>query len=320
MQATRGISRRRLLEIVGAAGGFRARRRGQRRVGAGHENASSGWRSWMPLSTRHNRSASWPPASAATSARPKVRCGSPESRHLLFNDIHTSRRLKYTPGQGVVVAKTTTNEANGLTRDLQGRLISAEHATRRVTREDPDGSITVVANSFQGKRLLRPNDAIVRSDGTIYFTDPGGTTGSRSVGRGTVCGVYRVSPDLGTMSLIVADWSGRTASPSLQRSASSTSPTRGAGSSAPTILLPNGTVAADEPGCRRPGRRRDGRARRHKGRHRRQRLQRRCRRSSTSWTRPARSSGGSCTVTPRRPMSPSAATIGRRSTSRRGAR
>src|SRR5436190_4667650 len=96
-----------------------------------------------------------------------------DGRYLLFNDIQTSRRMKYTPGQGVVVAKTPTNEANGLTRDLQGRLISAAHATRRVTRENPDGSITVVAESFQGKRLRRPNDVVVKSDGAIYFTDPG---------------------------------------------------------------------------------------------------------------------------------------------------
>jgi gluconolactonase len=127
-----------------------------------------------------------------------------EGRYLLFNDIHTSRRMKYTPGQGVVVAKTPTNEANGLTRDLQGRLISAEHATRRVTREDADGSITVVANNFQGKRLLRPNDVIVKSDGAIYFTDPGGPLAPDQFDV-TIAGVYRVSPDLGSISLIVDD-------------------------------------------------------------------------------------------------------------------
>jgi len=127
-----------------------------------------------------------------------------EGRYLLFNDIQTSRRMKFTPGQGVVVAKTPTNEANGLTRDLQGRLISAEHATRRVTREDPDGSITVVANNFQGKRLLRPNDAIVKSDGSIYFTDPGGPLAPDQFDV-TIAGVYRVSADLGTISLIVDD-------------------------------------------------------------------------------------------------------------------
>jgi gluconolactonase len=127
-----------------------------------------------------------------------------EGRYLLFDDIQTSRRMKYTPGQGVVVAKTPTNEANGLTRDLQGRLISAEHLTRRVTREDPDGSITVVANNFQGKRLLRPNDVIVKSDGSIYFTDPGGPLAPDQFDV-TVAGVYRVSADLGSISLIVDD-------------------------------------------------------------------------------------------------------------------
>jgi gluconolactonase len=127
-----------------------------------------------------------------------------EGRYLLFNDIQTSRRMKFMPGQGVVIAKTPTNEANGLTRDLQGRLLSAEHATRRVTREDPDGSITVVANNFQGKRLLRPNDVIVKSDGTIYFTDPGGPLAPDQFDV-TIAGVYRVSADLGTISLIVDD-------------------------------------------------------------------------------------------------------------------
>ena len=94
-----------------------------------------------------------------------------------------------------------TNEANGLTRDLQGRLISAEHLTRRVTRTEPDGSITVVANSFQGKRLLRPNDVVVKSDGAIYFTDPGGPLAPEQwdVPFG---GVYRVTADLGSITLL----------------------------------------------------------------------------------------------------------------------
>lgn len=127
-----------------------------------------------------------------------------EGKYLLFNDIQTSRRMKYTPGQGVSVAKTPTNEANGLTRDQQGRLLSAEHATRRVTREDAYGSITVVSNNFAGKRLLRPNDVIVKSDGSIYFTDPGGPLAPNQFDV-TVNGVYRVSADLGTVSLIVDD-------------------------------------------------------------------------------------------------------------------
>jgi gluconolactonase len=127
-----------------------------------------------------------------------------EGRYLLFNDIQTARRMKYTPGQGASVAMEKTNEANGITRDLQGRLISAEHLTRRVTRYEPDGSITVIANSFQGKRLLRPNDVVVKSDGSIYFTDPGGTAAPEQWDV-TISGVYRVSPDLGSMSLIVDD-------------------------------------------------------------------------------------------------------------------
>ena len=130
--------------------------------------------------------------------------GVAEGRYLLFNDIQTARRMKFMPGQGVSVAMEKTNEANGLTRDLQGRIVCAEHATRRVTRYEPDGSVTVIANSFGGKRLLRPNDVIVKSDGAIYFTDPGGNAAPDQWDV-TVSGVYRVSPDLGTMSLVVDD-------------------------------------------------------------------------------------------------------------------
>jgi ABC transporter substrate binding protein/SMP-30/Gluconolactonase/LRE-like region len=79
-----------------------------------------------------------------------------ESRYLLFSDIHNNRRMKYEPGKGVSLFQEPTNRANGLTRDLQGRLIACEHDSRRVTRQELDGSITVVANSFQGRRLNRP--------------------------------------------------------------------------------------------------------------------------------------------------------------------
>jgi gluconolactonase len=131
-----------------------------------------------------------------------------DGRYLLFNDIHTARRMKYTPGQnGATVAMEKTNEANGLTRDLQGRIVSAEHLTRRVTRYEADGSVTVIANSFGGKRLLRPNDVVVKSDGSIYFTDPGGPLAPDQWDV-TVAGVYRVSADLGTMSLVVDDMVG----------------------------------------------------------------------------------------------------------------
>jgi len=130
-----------------------------------------------------------------------------EGKFLYFNDIQTARRMKYTPGQGATVAMEKTNEANGLTRDMQGRIVSAEHLTRRVTRYEADGSVTVIANSFGGKRLLRPNDVVVKSDGAIYFTDPGGPLAPDQWDV-TVAGVYRVSADLGTMSLLVEDMVG----------------------------------------------------------------------------------------------------------------
>src|SRR4029434_11362885 len=95
-----------------------------------------------------------------------------EGRYLLFSDIHNNRRMKYTPGQGVSLVQEPTNRANGLTRDLQGRVIACEHDSRRVTRQEHDGTTTVVANSFQGRQIGRPNDVVVKSDGCIYFTDP----------------------------------------------------------------------------------------------------------------------------------------------------
>jgi gluconolactonase len=124
-----------------------------------------------------------------------------EGGYLLFNDIHNSRRLKFTPGKGVTVDLEPTNRANGLTRDLQGRLVSCEHDTRRVTRRELDGTLTVIANSFQGRRLNRPNDVVVKSDGAIYFTDPGAGIVAEEWDL-QYSGVYRVTPDLGTKSLL----------------------------------------------------------------------------------------------------------------------
>src|SRR5580700_9840413 len=78
-----------------------------------------------------------------------------EGGYLLFSDIHNDKRLKYLPGTGVSLFQEPTNRANGLTRDLQGRLLACEHDSRRVTRQELDGSLTVVANSFQGRQLNR---------------------------------------------------------------------------------------------------------------------------------------------------------------------
>ncbi len=129
-----------------------------------------------------------------------------EGSYLLFSDIHNNRRMKWAQGQGVTLFQEPTNRANGLTRDLQGRLLAAEHDSRRVTRQEPDGSITVVANSFKGQRLNRPNDVIVKSDGAIYFTDPWTSPLPREQWDLTFSGVYRVTPDLGTLTLLVGDF------------------------------------------------------------------------------------------------------------------
>ncbi len=128
-----------------------------------------------------------------------------EGGYLLFSDINASKRMKYTPGQGITVFQENTHQANGLTRDQQGRLLACEHETRRVTRQELDGSLTVLANSFQGRRLNRPNDVIVKSDGSIYFTDPWSNPLPQEQWDLTFNGVYRLSPDLGTLTLILDD-------------------------------------------------------------------------------------------------------------------
>ena len=96
---------------------------------------------------------------------------------LLFSDIPNNRMLRFVPdhtglGGTVSVFRQPSNNTNGHTRDLEGRLISCEHGARRVTRTEHDGRITVVADRYKGKRLNSPNDVVVKSDGTIWFTDP----------------------------------------------------------------------------------------------------------------------------------------------------
>ena len=129
-----------------------------------------------------------------------------EGGHLVFSDIHNNRRMKYEPGKGVSLLQEPTNRANGLTRDLQGRLIACEHDSRRVTRQELDGSITVVADSFQGRQLNRPNDVVVKSDGCIYFTDPWTSPNAPNQWDLTFSGVYRVTPDLGSLTLLIDDF------------------------------------------------------------------------------------------------------------------
>src|SRR5437667_8591530 len=95
-----------------------------------------------------------------------------EGGYLLYSDIYNDRRMKYVPGKGATVFKEKVERGNGMTRDLKGRLVVCERETRRVTRLEPDGELTVIANSFQARRLNIPNDVVVKSDGAIYFTDP----------------------------------------------------------------------------------------------------------------------------------------------------
>src|SRR4051812_20791781 len=129
-----------------------------------------------------------------------------ERGYLVFSDIHNNKRMKYEPGKGVSLLLEPTNRANGLTRDLQGRLLACEHDSRRVTRLELDGSLTVITNSFQGRQLNRPNDVVVKSDGSIYFTDPWTNPALPNQWDLTFSGVYRLSPDLGTLTLLVEDF------------------------------------------------------------------------------------------------------------------
>src|ERR1700680_3862912 len=96
-----------------------------------------------------------------------------DRRYLLCSDIPNNRIIKCEEETGAVsIYRKPSNFANGHTRDRQGRLITCEHGGRRVIRTEYDGSITVVMDSFDGKRLNSPNDVVVKSDGSIWFTDP----------------------------------------------------------------------------------------------------------------------------------------------------
>jgi gluconolactonase len=92
--------------------------------------------------------------------------------HLLFSDIPAHHIHRWDEKSGLTLFREQSNSANGNTRDAQRRLITCEHETRRVTRTEPDGSITALADQFNGKHFNSPNDVVVKSDGTIWFTDP----------------------------------------------------------------------------------------------------------------------------------------------------
>ncbi len=96
----------------------------------------------------------------------------PQGDYFLWSDIPNNRVFQWIAGREPRVFDHASNNANGHTRDREGRLVSCEHLTRRVTRREHDGSITVIADSHAGRRLNSPNDVVVKSDGTIWFTDP----------------------------------------------------------------------------------------------------------------------------------------------------
>ena len=97
----------------------------------------------------------------------------PAHRSLVWSDIPNNRMLRYYEPTGHVgVFREPSNYTNGHTVDPQGRLVSCEHDGRRVTRTEHDGTITVLADRYEDKRLNSPNDVVVRSDGAVYFTDP----------------------------------------------------------------------------------------------------------------------------------------------------
>ena len=96
-----------------------------------------------------------------------------DGRYLLWSDIPNERMLKWEEETGAVsVYRKPSNFANGNTRDRQGRLVTCEHGSRRVTRTEYDGTLTVLMDNWEGKRLNSPNDVVVKSDGSIWFTDP----------------------------------------------------------------------------------------------------------------------------------------------------
>ncbi|MEX3958556.1 SMP-30/gluconolactonase/LRE family protein [Trinickia sp. EG282A] len=135
----------------------------------------------------------------------------PAGDYLVWSDIPNSRMLRWVPGMGVGVFRANSNFSNGNTRDHEGRLVTCEHGLRRVTRTEHDGSITVLASAYDGKRLNSPNDVIVKSDGSVWFTDPDygilsdyeGGRAESEIGR---CNVYCVQPKSGTgEAVLVAD-------------------------------------------------------------------------------------------------------------------
>ena len=136
-----------------------------------------------------------------------------DGRYLLVSDIPNDRILRWDETSGAMsVFRAPSNHANGLARDRQGRLVTCEHRTRRVTRTEYDGSITVLAERFEGRRLNSPNDIVCRHDGTLWFTDPpfgiAGWWEGEPATPERPHGVYRIDPERGTLDCVIDDLAG----------------------------------------------------------------------------------------------------------------
>ncbi|MEU5624637.1 SMP-30/gluconolactonase/LRE family protein [Streptomyces tendae] len=138
----------------------------------------------------------------------------PAWRQLVWSDIPNDRILRWDEATGSVgVFRTPAGHSNGNTLDRQGRLVTCEQGNRRVTRTEPDGTVTVLAERFDGRRLNSPNDSVVRSDGTIWFSDPDfGITsdyeGHRAESEIGACHVYRIDPVSGQVRLAADGFDG----------------------------------------------------------------------------------------------------------------
>ena len=128
---------------------------------------------------------------------------------LLFSDIPNNRIMRWSPKYGISVYREPAYFSNGHTRDRQGRLISCQHGTRSVTRTELDGSVTVLADSYDGKKLNSPNDVVVKSDDSIWFTDPHYGIMSNYEGykaeQEIPCYVYRLDPATGALEAVITD-------------------------------------------------------------------------------------------------------------------
>jgi gluconolactonase len=133
-------------------------------------------------------------------------------RYLVFSDIPNNQMLRYDETTGAVgVFRAPSGYSNGNTVDRRGRLVTCEHGNRRVTRTEPDGSVTVLADRYHGMRLNSPNDVVERSDGSIWFTDPSYGIDSDYEGYHEeseigACNVYRVDPGSGEVRLVAGDF------------------------------------------------------------------------------------------------------------------